>query len=76
MPLYSFHCAECDKDSELLMGFDDPALCPACGSQKMERLASRVAPDFKLKAKAKIWRAAAEREGHTSNFSKEERKVK
>ena len=58
------------------MGFNDLVVCPACGSQKMERLASRVAPDFKLKAKAKIWRAAAEREGHTSNFSKEERKVK
>jgi putative FmdB family regulatory protein len=76
MPLYSFHCAECEQDSELLMGFSDTAVCPACGSQKMERLASRVAPDFKLKAKAKIWRAQAEREGHASNFSKEERKFK
>jgi putative FmdB family regulatory protein len=70
MPLYSFHCAECDKDSELLMGFSDEAVCPACGGKKMERLTSKVAPDFKLKAKAKIWRAAAEREGHTSNFGK------
>ena len=46
MPLYSFHCAECDKDSELLLGFSDVAVCPACGSEKMERLASRVAPGF------------------------------
>jgi hypothetical protein len=39
----------------------------------MERLASKVAPDFKLKAKAKIWRAQAEREGHMSNFGKGEK---
>jgi putative FmdB family regulatory protein len=73
MPLYSFHCAECDKDSELLLGFNDEAVCPACGGGKMERLASKVAPDFKLKAAAKVWRAAAEREGHLSNFNKGEK---
>jgi putative FmdB family regulatory protein len=73
MPLYSYHCAECDKDSELLMRFDDKPVCPACGGVKMEPMVARVAPDFKLKAKAKLWRAAAEREGHTSNFGKGEK---
>ena len=44
MPLYGFHCKQCDKDSELLVGFDDKPPCPACGSRRMERLVSRPAP--------------------------------
>lgn len=73
MPLYSFHCAECDKDSELLMGFNDVAVCPSCGSEKMQRLLSFVAPELKSDAMRKSWRARAAREGDTSNFSAKER---
>jgi len=32
MPLYSFHCAKCDGDVELLIGFSETPVCPACGS--------------------------------------------
>ncbi len=31
MPLYSYHCAECDKDTELLIGSGATPVCPACG---------------------------------------------
>ena len=73
MPLYSFHCAECDGDFEMLMRFDDVAVCPSCGGGKMERLASRVAPELKSDAIKKSWRARAAREGDLSNFNKSER---
>ncbi len=73
MPLYSFHCAKCDKDSELLMGFNDVAVCPTCGSDKMERLLSFVAPELKSDGIRKSWRARAAREGDLSNFSGKER---
>lgn len=73
MPLYGYHCADCNKDSELLMRSSDVPVCPACGSQKMERLMSRVVAEGPLKAVAKSWRAQAAREGHTSNFSRSER---
>jgi len=33
MPLYAYHCARCDRDVELLLGFDEAerATCPECG---------------------------------------------
>ena len=68
MPLYSYHCAKCDKDVELLVSSSEVPVCPDCGSKKLERLMSRVAAEGKNKAYAKKMRAAAAREGHTSNF--------
>lgn len=41
MPLYDYHCRACASDATLLMRASDPAVCPACGSQDMER---RYAP--------------------------------
>ncbi|ABE41629.1 conserved hypothetical protein [Rhodopseudomonas palustris BisB5] len=73
MPLYGFHCADCDKDSELLVGFSDRPHCPGCGGRKMERLVSRPAPPGQSKGLIKAARAQAAREGHLSNFSRKER---
>ncbi|UTD29623.1 zinc ribbon domain-containing protein [Bradyrhizobium sp. WD16] len=73
MPLYSFHCAKCDKDVELLVGMSDRPACPACGSRRMERLMSRVAPPARSGKIIKAARAQAAREGHLSNFSRSER---
>jgi putative FmdB family regulatory protein len=73
MPLYSYHCAGCDKDVELLISFSDTPACPACGSEKMERLVSRTAPEGKSRGIIKAGRARAAREGHLSNFSRSER---
>jgi putative FmdB family regulatory protein len=74
MPLYSYHCAKCDKEFELLIGAADVPACPTCGSQKVERLMSRVAAEGKSRSYAKTMRAQAAREGHLSNYSRSERK--
>jgi putative FmdB family regulatory protein len=74
MPLYGFHCAECDKDAELLVGLSEKPKCPSCGSKKMQRLVSRVAAPGKSAGLVKTARARAAREGHFSNYSRSERK--
>jgi putative FmdB family regulatory protein len=70
MPLYSYHCAECGNDAELLIIGSREPVCPACGGPKMERLLARVAPQGKTKGILKAARAAAAREGHLSNFTR------
>jgi putative FmdB family regulatory protein len=74
MPLYSFHCAQCDKDVELLIGFSEKPTCPFCGGADMQRLMSRVAPEGKSAGIVKSARAQAAREGHLSNYSRSERR--
>jgi len=74
MPLYSYHCAKCDKDVELLVSSSDTPACPTCGSKKLERLVSRTAPEAKSRGLIKAARAQAAREGHLSNFSRSERR--
>ncbi len=73
MPLYSYHCKKCDKDSELLTDFSSTPACPHCGGSKMERLPSRVAPPGRSRSYARTMRAQAAKEGHLSNFSRAER---
>jgi putative FmdB family regulatory protein len=73
MPLYSFHCKKCDRDSEQLLDIGATATCPHCGSRRLTQLMSRVAPPGQSKSYAKTMRSAAAREGHTSNFSRSER---
>jgi putative FmdB family regulatory protein len=73
MPLYSFHCKKCDRDSEQLLDIGATATCPHCGSRRLTPLMSRVAAPGKSKSYAKTMRAAASRQGHTSNFSRPER---
>ena len=68
MPLYDFHCTDCDADFELLMKASDTPACPKCGSTAVEKCVSLTAPQGKLKAIAKAARAQAAREGHLSNF--------
>ncbi len=70
MPLYSYHCAGCGKDAELLIAGGRTPVCPACGSEKMERLLARVAPQGKSGAIKKAARSAAARAGHLSNFGR------
>jgi len=68
MPLYDFHCPDCDKDVEVLARFCDIPACPTCGGTHMTRLVSRIAPEGKSKEKLKRARAQAGREGHFSNY--------
>ncbi len=39
MPIYEFHCRDCEKDSELLVRSSDwqGTRCPACGSVRLEK---------------------------------------
>jgi putative FmdB family regulatory protein len=40
MPLYEYHCSDCEKDFEefrSLENRDAPAKCPACGGEKPQR---------------------------------------
>lgn len=70
MPLYDYHCAACDKQFELLVRSADVPACPACGTSRIERLISAIAPAGRARAVAGAMRAAAAREGHLSNFSR------
>ncbi|TWT47255.1 FmdB family zinc ribbon protein [Botrimarina hoheduenensis] len=41
MPLYEYHCPQCDSAHELLVRSEDQApACPACGAQKLQKLLS------------------------------------
>lgn len=39
MPIYEFHCGQCDKDSEILVRSSDwkGTKCPQCGSTKLSK---------------------------------------
>jgi putative FmdB family regulatory protein len=39
MPIYEFHCAKCDGDSEILVRSKDwkGTKCPLCGSTKLKK---------------------------------------
>lgn len=74
MPIYSYHCTDCAQEFELLVFSSDVPVCPSCGSEKLDRLVSLVAPQGKSRGYAKKMRSAAAREGHLSNYSRAERR--
>ncbi|MCA9938252.1 MAG: zinc ribbon domain-containing protein [Anaerolineales bacterium] len=46
MPIYDFHCRECDEVFEERRSFAEagmPAFCPICGSQDTKKLLASVA---------------------------------
>jgi putative FmdB family regulatory protein len=48
MPIYEYHCKKCDGDFEyLVLGSEEPKVCPSCGGTKVIRLLS--ACGFKTK---------------------------
>lgn len=46
MPIYEFHCADCEKNSELLVRSSDwsDEECPHCGSGRLVKQLSTFAP--------------------------------
>jgi len=40
MPLYEYHCPDCNHDFEALVRSDERAECPTCGTKKLEKLLS------------------------------------
>lgn len=43
MPLYEYRCADCEQDFELLVRRDEQPQCPACGTDRLEKLLSATA---------------------------------
>jgi putative FmdB family regulatory protein len=45
MPIYEFHCEQCERDSEILVRSTDwkNAKCPHCGSSKLSKKFSTFA---------------------------------
>lgn len=43
MPLFEFHCEDCDREFELLVGLKEQPQCPSCESLKLEKLMSASA---------------------------------
>jgi putative FmdB family regulatory protein len=76
MPLYTYHCKGCEAEFETLVRSDETPVCPACGSDDLERQIGTIAPDAKLPGVLKGNRARAAKEGHFSNYSRKELKGK
>lgn len=40
MPIYEYHCLDCQKEHEIIQRFSDPplAICPACGGKLEKKL--------------------------------------
>ncbi len=72
MPLYSYHCPQCDADFETLIRSEETAACPTCGSIQVSRLLSGVRATGKTEAALSVARRAAAAEGHFSNYSRSE----
>ncbi|MGE4530150.1 MAG: zinc ribbon domain-containing protein [Acidithiobacillus sp.] len=74
MPIFDYHCCDCDADFELLVMSSTIPNCPQCGSQHLEKQLSRVAAPSRSAGLMARGRAQAAKEGHLSNFSPAERK--
>lgn len=72
MPLFDFHCKECNSDFELLVRGPTAYVCPECGSANVDKLLSRMAAPGKSKEKLARFRAKVAREGHLSNYAPSE----
>jgi putative FmdB family regulatory protein len=73
MPLYAYRCNACEAEFELLVRSSDTPQCPACNSDKLTQLVSRICKEIKYPAIARSWRRRAAAEGDLSNFGKAER---
>lgn len=47
MPIYEYHCMECDRNTHLHLSYDEydrtTPICPRCGSVQLKRRIGRVA---------------------------------
>ena len=73
MPLYNYRCTACDNSFETLVRGDEVPVCPSCGSDKLDKLISGLAPANKTGAVIAAGRQQAMREGHFSNYKSSER---
>ena len=73
MPLYDFHCSDCDRTVELLVKSSDKPACPECGSQNLAKQVSMPAPQGQTAGILAKARTQAAREGHFSHYKPSER---
>ena len=73
MPLFDFHCRDCDKTFELLVRSGGDPVCPHCGGSRLEKQLALVAPQGQSAGIIARARAQAAREGHFSNYKASER---
>lgn len=76
MPIYDFHCEQCQTTSELLVRASDctPPTCPHCGSTRLSKQLSLPVAPGKSKDIVARARARAAKEGHFSNYTAGERR--
>jgi putative FmdB family regulatory protein len=56
MPLYDFHCRECDELFEALVPTSQTPGCPACAGEDVERLFTPFAGPFRVGLRGKAAR--------------------
>lgn len=74
MPIFEYHCTNCNQSCELLIRGETVPTCPHCQSQQLSRLMSAPAAPGKSSGIIQSARQQAAREGHFSNYSAAERK--
>jgi putative FmdB family regulatory protein len=74
MPIFEYHCTNCNQTCELLIRNATVPICPHCQSEHLTRLLSMPAAPGKSNAIIQRARQQAAREGHFSNYSPGERK--
>lgn len=73
MPLFDYHCTQCQADFELLVRASTVPTCPHCGSTALDKCVSRIAPAGKIEAIRLSNRRAADAAGHFNQYSPSER---
>jgi putative FmdB family regulatory protein len=73
MPLFDFHCRECNLDFEELVRGSDMPVCPECKSGNVEKRVSMPAAPGRTADLLARARSQAAREGHFSNYAASER---
>ena len=74
MPIYDYRCSECGQTSELLVRTSTVPVCPACGSQRLDKQVSAIARQARTPEIVSRARAQAAKEGHFSNYNSAERR--
>ncbi len=73
MPIYDYHCLDCNAIFDKLVMSSTMVSCPECKSEKLEKLVSKPAPRSLTPEIVSSARAQAAKEGHFSNYGKSER---
>lgn len=73
MPLYDYHCRDCQLQFETLVRAGTTPVCPRCGSVALDKQVSAPVPPGRSKAIIASARRQAAREGHMSHYSAAER---